>query len=1201
MSTLDKIRLRLPDSVLWISMLASFLLIPLILLAVQSQSAVQLLETKDALHQHRELMSGIRRESALLASGYRNDPSESLLERLTQYYASERQLDEMLVSFETGSKETLALWKAYQQRHEDFHTLVQRIASDSSRYSILLAMSHDTFKQAKSQLRASELSLHERHEYELILADIFLYTLRYIALPDGDAAMELYSYMDSVRVDPLITQKPTVSDIFQPIFAYESEVRSAVNAIHSAVSELMTLPVYYAFEQFEHDFEYRVDERYREKSRYLTLLVQLVVILLAIVAFVGWYLRKARNKLERANAQLEGFKSALDEHAIVSMTDKHGVITYVNKKFVEVSGYSEQELIGHTHRMVNSGLHPRSFFKSLWSSVLKNDVWHGDVCNKTKSGQHYWVHATVMPVFNKFQKLDSIISIRTDITHQKQVEAALMEEKERAEEASQAKSSFLANMSHEIRTPMNAVIGMSHLALQNSPDAKTRNYIEKIQGAAQNLLGIINDILDFSKIEAGKLDIEKTAFRLDNVLNNLAAVTDVKAAEKKLSVVFDYSDDVPLSLEGDPLRLGQVLLNLVNNAIKFTRQGEVKISVSRLELNNLSDQSGKGGANGQEEVELRFSVKDTGIGMTEEAQKKLFQSFSQADVSTTRQYGGTGLGLAISKQLVELMGGQIGVYSEPGEGSDFFFTIRCQRHHTPEADSVDLRSIRVLYIEDDPVALESTLSILQAAEVNAVGEQSAPDGLNNLVNTALEDEAEFDVVLVDWQMPVMDGLQVAQSIRNNSALKKQPVILLITAHGGEELQSQVNKQLVDGVLLKPLSGSHLIDSIQEALVKRKSIQVRSGLSVGFARYQMDDITSRAGARVLIAEDNGINQEVIQGLMAPFAMDITLVDNGEDAVKAVQAEQFDLVMMDIQMPKLDGMAATAQILQMRLAKQPPIIAMTAHAMQEDVQRCLAAGMSDHISKPIDPERLKEVLIQWIEPRAVLGEIQTEIAVESEASGMPCYIEGVDLNQALRSTAGNSKLLQRLMKQFIEDYQQGTAPAEMMAKQADWETLKRWLHTLKGSSATLGMTQVAKEADALEKAMLGHQLIQPSGLEPLHNSLSQVIHNVMDCMTKHAIPESATPETLEERDQAFRNALQPISSAELPVDQILVLLDQMQVLLEEGDAEVLDIAPDLLELCQLDDALMNQAAELMDHLEGFEFDKALHLLSDLRQGL
>ena len=1219
MSTFDKIRISLPDSVLWISLLASLLLAPLILFTVQSQSAVQLLETKDRLNQHRELMSNIRREAALLASGYRNDPSESLLENLAQYHISAEQLDQLLHSYGHELEEILPLWQHYQQRHQDFHVLVQKIASDSSHYGHLLSQSRDVFYQAERILEKSSFSLQEQHQYELILADIFLYTLRYIALPDGDSATELYSYMDSITIDPMIVDHPEALAMFRPVFDYENRIRDSVNVIHRSVSELMTLPVYYSFELFENDFEHWVDQRYQEKSHYLQLLIQLVVALLLVVAFVTWYLKKAKKTLEQTIAQLEAFKSALDEHAIVSITDKHGLITYVNKKFVEVSGYSEQELLGKSHKLVNSGLHPQSFFKALWGAVFRKEVWHGDVCNKTKNGKSYWVRATVVPVFDKFQKLDSIISIRTDISHQKQIEAALVEEKERAEEASKAKSSFLANMSHEIRTPMNAVIGMSHLALQSHPDRQMKGYLDKIQGAAQNLLGIINDILDFSKIEAGKLDIEQTAFRLDNVLNNLAAMTDVKVTEKKLSIGFDYADDVPLSLEGDPLRLGQVLLNLVNNAIKFTEQGEIKINVTL--ISQTDDQ-----------LELRFAVKDTGIGLSTEAQQKLFQSFSQADVSTTRRYGGTGLGLAICKQLVELMGGQIGVYSELGKGSEFFFTVQTRLHQSIRAQRPDLRAIRLLYIEDDKIALASTLEMLHAAGITAVGESNSPDGLNQLVNTALIEESEFDVVLVDWQMPVMDGLQVAQSIRNNSALKKQPVIILITAHGGEELQVQVNKQLVDAVLLKPLSASHLIDSIQEALVNRA--QSSGGITIGFAQHEGDDISSRAGARVLIAEDNAINQEVIQGLMMPFAMNITLVDNGEDAVKAVQSEQFDLVMMDIQMPKLDGMGATAQIIQMQLPKQPPIVAMTAHAMKEDVQRCLNAGMSDHIAKPIDPERLEELLVKWIEPRAIIGELQGRSNSDQEASGLPCYIEGVNLNLALRSTAGNTKLLQRLIKQFIEDYQQGSTPAEDMIRGADWESLKLWLHTLKGSSATLGMTNVAAEAEAIEKIIQGQQLIQSDDLSALKEQLHGVISRILQCMEQHGTSEAedrfatqvlaaqasdvraidararemqTAGDQIQEywvednNDDAFRKSLQPTMPTELPVKEINELLDRMQALLEEGDAEVLDIAPDLLELCQLDEGMMNKAATLLDCLEGFEFDQALSLVNDLRQGL
>ena len=1182
MSVADKIRLRLPDSILWLSLIMLVVLTPVVLYMTQSQSVVQLLETRDRLNEHRELMNSMRREAALLSSGHRNDPGETLLESIRLYHDSAEQIAHSLTLYGNELSDVLPLWQRYQKHHQDFHTLIQQISSYSSAHTRLLLQSEEIFQQAKGQLKNSLFSPTEIYEYQLILSEIFLYSFRFSALPDGDAATSLYSYIDIVRTAPFITDHAEASRIFSPVLAYEGQVRESVRNIHMAVGELMSLPAYYVFEQFETAFEHQIDSQYREESRYLLLTVKMVVVLSFIIVIVTWHLRKSKKTLERLNTQLEGFKSALDEHAIVSITDKKGVITYVNKKFTEISGYQSKELIGRTHRLVNSGIHPKSFFASLWKSVHRNEVWHGDVCNVAKTGEHYWVHATVMPVFNQFEELESIISVRTDITRQKQIETELLAEKEKAEEASRAKSGFLANMSHEIRTPMNAVIGMSHLALQHSDDPGVKGYIDNIQTAAQNLLGIINDILDFSKIEAGKLEVEQAAYRLDNVLNNLASVVEVKASEKGLPVVFNVADDVPLSLEGDALRLGQVLLNLVNNAIKFTNTGEIRVDVSLISQKD-------------EQVSLRFAVTDTGIGLSKKQQQMLFQAFSQADISTTRQYGGTGLGLAISKQLTELMGGQIGVFSEPGEGSEFFFTIQNKRHQRVEAEHADLNAIRVLYIDDDPIALSSVLELCASEGIEAEGESNSPDGLNHLVNTSLSDQAEFDVVMVDWQMPMLDGFQVAQSIRNNPALAKQPAIILITSHNDESLQSRVNSKLFDAVLLKPVSGEQLVESLKEVLTKRSKCSVRS--SVGFTQGDDQHISSRAGARVLIAEDNKINQEVIQGLMAPFNMDITLVSNGLELVQAVQHAQFDLILTDIQMPELDGMEATRQILAMPLPKPPPVIAMTAHAMTEDIRRCHEAGMSDHISKPIDPDRLKDVLVRWIEPRVIVGVFSDSTGTNASQTELPDKIEHLDMLQALRSTAGNKALLKKLLLQFVKDYQVSETRLADMIQQKDWKTLTIWLHTLKGASATLGADRVAEITGEMELRFQSDGTLPPDATEELLFALNQLLEAIHQCTGK--LPDEQ--EVSEQSDQAFVNSLQPSSVSSLPVAEIQQLSDKVGPMLDEGDAEVLDLVPELLELCQQDEALMNLAAKILDDVESFEFEAASEHLKELEQNL
>jgi two-component system sensor histidine kinase/response regulator len=547
--------------------------------------------------------------------------------------------------------------------------------------------------------------------------------------------------------------------------------------------------------------------------------------------------------------------------------------------------------------------------------------------------------------------------LRREISERKravaQLEAAqedLARAKVAAEAANHAKSEFLANMSHEIRTPMNAIVGLSHLGLKTTAPVRLQDYLRKIHGAAQSLLEIINSILDYSKIEAGMLSLEQATFDLYEVLENLSGLLNLRASDKSLELLISVDQDVPPLLVGDSLRLGQVLLNLTGNAIKFTEEGQIVI---RAHVESREDQH----------VRLRFEVADTGIGMTQTQIDRLFAAFTQADSSTTRRYGGTGLGLSISKRLVELMGGTIGAMSTPGAGSTFYFTagfglaeIAKTRREAPE----DLRGLRVLAVDDNPTALDILSSYLGAFGLRVDRATSGSQAVAAVKNSASD---PYRLVLMDWQMPGMNGIDAAVQIRN-ALPSVMPRIVMISAHGREEIMRQAEEAGLDGFLIKPVNPSVLFDTILHAFGKEVAFPDDDAAAGAETHGKLPP-----GTRVLVVEDNVINQEVARELLESFGAKVTLATDGRLGIEAAAAADFDVILMDVQMPRMDGYEATRHIRGFPTPRaNVPIIAMTANAMAEDRQRCLAAGMNDHVGKPVNYQRLLATLLKWVGPKA-----------------------------------------------------------------------------------------------------------------------------------------------------------------------------------------------------------------------------------------
>jgi two-component system sensor histidine kinase/response regulator len=500
---------------------------------------------------------------------------------------------------------------------------------------------------------------------------------------------------------------------------------------------------------------------------------------------------------------------------------------------------------------------------------------------------------------------------------------------------------------------MNAVLGLSHLALKTDPSPRQRDYLIKIRNSGQHLLGIINEILDFSKIEAGKLTVENIEFDLDKVLENVSNLISEKASEKGLELVFDIEPSVVSSrLRGDPLRLGQILINFCNNAVKFTEEGEIVIRAQVLDV--LEDSQ-----------VVKFSVCDTGIGMTDAQMERLFQAFEQADTSTTRKYGGTGLGLAISKRLAELMDGNVGVTSELGKGSTFWFTARLGKGAAaprPNLLRSDLRGRRVLIIDDNSPARAVLSNMLTNMTFSADEAASGEEGIE-MVRQAVKRGEPYEIVFVDWQMPSLDGIETSKRILALPDLAISPHLVMVTAYGREDVLKQAEKNGLENVLIKPVTSSTLFDTIVGVLRADQETNGHVEVAPSF------EIARTRGTRVLLVEDNEINQEVAIGLLEDAAIQVDLAENGEIAVRMSRQNDYDVVLMDMQMPVMDGIEATREIRSDPRLRNLPIIAMTANAMATDREKCLDAGMNDHIGKPIDPDQLFSVLLRWAGRRDV----------------------------------------------------------------------------------------------------------------------------------------------------------------------------------------------------------------------------------------
>jgi PAS domain S-box-containing protein len=803
------------------------------------------------------------------------------------------------------------------------------------------------------------------------------------------------------------------------------------------------------------------------------------------VAYLRDITQRKRFEEQAHIAEKLALVASLTDNAVI-ITDPAGNIEWINDGFTRITGYGLDEVIGVKPGSLLQGAETDpATIQMMREHLARGEGFRTEIVNYARTGKPYWVAIEVQPVRNPEGSLRYFMAIESDITARKNQEAALVAAKEEAERirieavnASKAKSQFLANMSHEIRTPLNGVIGMAELLLRRGGLSEQQlRYTQVIKSSADTLLALINDVLDFSKIEAGKLELSCVDFDLREAVEQVAEMLAPKASARKLEFACRVDPAIPQVVNGDPERLRQILINLATNAIKFTDKGEVLIRVEP-EADSPADKIG-----------LRFSVKDTGVGIPQDRLDRLFKSFSQVDASTTRKYGGTGLGLAISKQLSELMGGTIGVHSAAGQGSTFWFTARLGAATVkalPSAvatasgrfDAAGLRGTRILAIDDHVTAREVLKDQLQSWGFDVT---LACDGVEALreLRTAAAAGKPFRLAIVDLMMPNLDGRGVADAIRAEPALRDTPLILLSGLDNPLD-GADMAKCGFAASITKPIRQSHLFDAVMRTIA--------AGSVCGGSHETTPTERPLQGIHVLLAEDNEVNQEVARELLLDAGCSVEVVGNGKLASEAAAARRYDIVLMDCQMPEMDGFEATATIRRREKengSPRQPIIALTANAVEGDRERCLSAGMDNYVTKPIDPETLIKTIQGMVTVKSAVestpGPESSEVPDShaqkdpglrsaSDPASVPCAVEQqvipIDVPSLLKRCMGKASLAEKLLGKFEQQVTEQLESIRETIADHDQATLTRIAHTIKGSAANLSAEGIRGAAAELE---------------------------------------------------------------------------------------------------------------------------------------
>jgi PAS domain S-box-containing protein len=833
--------------------------------------------------------------------------------------------------------------------------------------------------------------------------------------------------------------------------------------------------------------------------------------------------------------------------------DHSGIVQFFSTAAEVMFGYAADEVIGKNVSVLmpaNVAAEHDGYLRHYHDAGEAHIIDIGrEVVARRKGGAEFPADLAVAEF--TVQGANVYTGVIRDITHRKNMEEELLGAVQQAQSTTQAKSAFLANMSHEIRTPLNAVIGMTHLLTHTELSHKQGDYVGKLSSSARLLMATINDILDFSKIEAGSLSLETTEFYFSDVLREVRNVNAGLAQEKGLELLYACEDAIPFRLAGDSHRLTQILNNLVSNAIKFTETGIVTVKA------NLFDQN-------DEQVGLRFHVLDTGIGMGEGQQDELFHSFTQADSSTTRRYGGSGLGLSICKRLVEMMGGEISVVSEEGRGSQFTFTVTLgvgSRGVAPVIANVPpMHDMRVLAVGDNPQVIAVLQGSLKGYVHSVVAATSGAQGLSRLE----EAEEPFDIVILDCCMPDMDGFSVCRRIKSNTKLVPVPRVIMITAFSPGHLEEESIDSQHDGFLHKPFSQSDLLATMAGI---ESPDSATSGPATG------DKPLLFPGARILLVEDNEINQQVASELLVLYGVSVTVASDGLESVEMLAENRFDLILMDIQMAVMDGYEATRRIRSDERFRDLPILALTGNALAEDRARVLEAGMNDHITKPIDPDILGRALARWLpayaEDAPRLRPVETMQALPAELNSVP----GLDVGAGIRCVSGNITLYQNLLRKLVSNYPGFPADIRAALTARDSVGAERLAHTLKSVAGNVGALDLAGLAGNVEKAIRGDdQMAIDSGLSALESQLSVLLSAI-----SHALPD----------DQARKK---PSSGGVLDLCEFKRVLQRLKCLLSEGDSAAktcLDALVGLPGSGQFDE----QLGTALSKLERYDFDGAL----------
>lgn len=903
----------------------------------------------------------------------------------------------------------------------------------------------------------------------------------------------------------------------------------------------------------------------------LWLVSVIAVIIIAIISLFMFVVGRRAHILQMdSNRKLEGLvadrtqelaKSEQDNRLILgSVTDsiigidRQGNCTYLNGSAEQIIGAPSEKLVDqHVTDFItlNEESSQATLVQQLDESLQagKSQTHIAELVPDDEQ-QALAIEYVINPIVIAGNIVGAVLILR-DITKEQEVKSALINAKKMADEASESKSNFLANMSHEIRTPMNAIIGMSYLALQGELTAKARNYVDKVNRSATNLLGIINDILDFSKIEAGKIELEEIPFSFEQVLEDLSNVVVAKTEEKGLELLFKIDPELPLELMGDPLRINQILTNLTSNSVKFTEHGEITIKLKVLE-------------NTERTVKLHFTVSDTGIGMTPEQQSKLFQSFSQADASTTRKYGGTGLGLTICKSFVEQMGGEIWVESELGQGSDFHFTIFLNRSES-ELDSIEsagqhlLGNKKVLLVDDSQSTLDIHRQIMESFGCMVYSASSGEKAIELAEKTGVN----FDIALIDWNMSGIDGVETSKRLQ---AIVQKPMqqVVMVSNFKRDEIGEENIDRYFDSHIAKPVTPQSLYRGIKKLI----SHEVNDAVEKDAAS------TSQllAGHSVLLVEDNELNQELANELLSQAGLKVTIANNGKEGVIKAEENSFDLILMDLQMPVMDGFEATKLIRQSN--NLIPIIAMTANAMQSDKERVLSHGMNDHIAKPINVKQMYSTLAQWLS--VDVPEVDEDIGlvtVEDNPVGKPFDFQYIDVEKGLAVTNGNMALYRKLLSRFIDGQKDFTEQFIQLRESGEQVALTRLAHTLKGSAGNIGATELYEIAHQLELASISNS----DDIEQLFNQTKEQLINVIS--------------EIENTDTIAQNAAESDGNAHsvLSGDELVARLEALFELIDDFDATASEVAT-ALEAEVSAPEIKSLFKEMINALDEYDFETA-----------